>query len=97
MRKIIGLLVAAVAIVLSVAACSSAPTGFHNMANLEASVQQTANKTLSEEGNPDTVTSVTCTADSTPNQYQCILYGSEGDTLGITVTVSANGQSWVED
>ena len=88
---------AAAALGLGLGACgSSSPSGYNNAAELEHAISANAIKVT---GDRSATAQTTCVADGTPNQFNCnsqvaedgALYG----TYSATITVSADGTSWV--
>jgi hypothetical protein len=82
---------------LGIGACgSSAPTGFNNPATLEHAINSNAAKAT---GDPSATAQTTCVAAGTAHQFNCssqaaengVLYG----TYSATITVSADGATWV--
>jgi hypothetical protein len=83
------------AVVLVVAA-SSAPSGFNNPAALATSIQSTFNsaKNVAEDGY--SVSATSCIQNGGGNTFTCIFTESGGGgQQTVTVTVAADGQSWI--
>jgi hypothetical protein len=100
-----GVLVVVVVIVGAVIALSggggggSASSGFNNPVTLANDVQRAANQHLNDPSsgvyNPGaSVSGVTCIHTSGTN-FECNGTGSDGSTNSVSVTVAADGKSWI--
>ncbi len=68
-----------------------APTGFHNMATLEKSVEQ-----QEVQGNPSLIGVHAFCVQTGTNVASCNVSDTSGDTpITIAVNIAANGTSWV--
>lgn len=71
-----------------------APT-FNNPATLAASMKTTWNTAANVAKDGYGVSSVVCIPNSGVNTDNCLLTESDGTTLDVTVTISADGKEWI--
>jgi hypothetical protein len=82
-------------IVLVIVLGSHSPSGLNNPATLAASVQSTYNTAANQAEDGFSVSSTSCIANAGGNTFTCIFTESTGSQQDLTVTVAANGESWI--
>lgn len=70
------------------------PAGFNDPSALANSVTSSFNADLAEQGYSYRVDTTSC-IQAPSGEFTCLLEYSDGDRLSVTVTVAADGQSWI--
>jgi hypothetical protein len=92
---VIGAVVVLIVLIASLAG-GGGPSGYNNPTNLAASVQSTFNTPANQAEDGYYVSDTNCIQNSTGNTFTCIYTESDdGSQDELTVTVAADGQSWI--
>lgn len=93
-RVLAGLAVVVLVIILIAINSGGGSKNFNNPTYLAQDIAAQATAKLANEGSSTTVTAV-CIQGSLPHQFVCNFAGSDGSTSTDTVTVSADGTTWI--